>query len=69
VVKTYRAFGISCDHCKQTIETALVKVDGVRLVEVDVDTKTIRVAGDADPDDVKAAIVESGYDVAEITTT
>jgi copper chaperone CopZ len=48
---------------------SLVEVDGVRLVEVDVGTKTIRVAGDANPDDVRAAIVAAGYEVAEIATT
>ena len=68
MVTTYRVFGISCDHCKQTIEAAVVNVDGVRLVEVNVGAKTVRVAGDADPASVRAAIVDSGYEVAEVAS-
>ena len=60
---TYVVPGISCDHCKNAIETKVAPVEGVESVVVDVDTKTVVVAGGDD-----AAIVEAigsaGYDVA-----
>jgi hypothetical protein len=65
MVRTYRVFGISCDHCKQTIESQVATVDGVRLVEVDVEHKTVRVGGDASQEAIRAAIAEAGYEVAQ----
>jgi copper chaperone CopZ len=65
MVRTYRVFGISCDHCKHAIETEVATVDGVALVEVDVNTKTVRVGGDAPDEKIRAAIVTAGYEVAD----
>ena len=65
MVRTYRVFGISCDHCKRTIEAELGTVGGVHLVEVDVPSRTVRVGGDASDADVRAAIAAAGYEVAE----
>jgi len=65
MVRTYRVFGISCDHCKQAIESQVATVDGVRLVEVDVKNKSVRVGGDASDEAIRAAIPEAGYEVAE----
>lgn len=66
MIRTYRVFGISCDHCKQTIEAALGAVDGVYLVEVDVKKKTVRIGGDASEAAVRAAIVGTGYEIADV---
>jgi len=63
--RTYTVPGISCDHCKRTIETDVAAVDGVSDVEVDVDTRTVRVVGGGD-DAVRAAIDEAGYDVESL---
>jgi len=65
MLRTYRAFGISCDHCKDTIEAAVGFIDGVQDVQVDVDTKTIRVVGDASDEEIRAAITAAGYEVAD----
>ena len=65
MVRVYRVFGISCDDCKLAIETKVTAVDGVRLVEVDVAKKTVRVGGDAPDEAVRAAIVAAGYEPAD----
>ena len=65
---TYSVPAISCDHCKHAIETEVAKVPGVSAVAVDVDSKTVRVEGDATDSDLRAAIDEAGYDVAGVTT-
>jgi copper chaperone CopZ len=65
MVRTYRVFGISGDNSQRAIETELAAVDGVRLVEVDVKTKTVRVAGDATDEKIRAAIVAAGYELAD----
>lgn len=58
---------ISCDHCKETVETTLKQFDGVQEAIVDVANK--RVALTYDPDrvamsEMEAALSEEGYDVA-----
>ena len=56
--------GISCDHCRRAIEGEVGSVPGVEGVEVDLDRKTVTVAGAVDLAAVAAAIEEAGYDVA-----
>lgn len=64
--RTYDVPGISCDHCKRAIEGEVGEVDGVDLVEVDVDRKRVHVIG-GDDGDVRAAIEEAGYEVAGVS--
>ena len=59
----YLVEGMTCSHCKVAVAEEASKVAGVRAVDVDLDTKLVRVHG-ADVDDaaVVAAIDEAGYD-------
>jgi copper chaperone len=59
----YRVDGMSCEHCKAAVTGEVGEVAGVQSVEVDLDSKLVRVTG-ADIDDaaVVAAIDEAGYD-------
>lgn len=61
--KTYSVPDISCDHCVNAISTAVSKIDGVQHVDVDLASKTVKVAG-GNGDAVVAAIDEAGYDIA-----
>ena len=60
--QTYSVPGVSCAHCRVAITNEVSKVDGVAAVDVDLDAKTVTVAGNADADTVIAAIDEAGYD-------
>ena len=60
---TYSVPDISCDHCKRSIEGEVSTVADVVSVDVDVDTRLVTVVG-GDDADVRAAIVEAGYEVA-----
>ena len=63
---SYAVPGVSCDHCRQAISTEVGLVVGVDTVEVDLERKVVVVCGDAFADDeVRAAIDEAGYDVAD----
>ncbi|MHC1563254.1 copper ion binding protein [Actinomycetospora sp. C-140] len=58
---------IHCGHCKSAIEGAVGPIDGVRTVEVDVDTRSVRVEHD-DAVTVRAlvdVIEDQGYDVPD----
>ncbi len=57
----YQASGIECAHCKQTVETALLKLDGVRSVTVDISTNVVSVEGDVAEADIKRTIEGIGF--------
>ena len=62
---TYRVPGMSCEHCKTVVSEELSAVEGVESVDVDLQTKLVRVAGAAlDDSALRAAIDDAGYEVA-----
>jgi copper chaperone CopZ len=61
--RTYAVPGVSCDHCKQSIESEVSTVDGVVAVEVDVEAKLVTVSG-GDDAAIRTAIDDAGYDIA-----
>lgn len=60
---TYAVPDISCQHCVDSITKEVGAVDGVRSVDVDLETKTVSVEG-GEATAIIAAIDEAGYDVA-----
>ena len=62
-IRTYAVPGVTCDHCKHAIESEVATVDGVVVVEVDVEAKLVTVSG-GDDAAIRAAIDDAGYDVA-----
>jgi copper chaperone CopZ len=66
---TYRAPGMTCDHCKTAVIGEVSAVDGVAAVDVDLDAKLVHVHGaDVDRAAVVAAIDEAGYDAVAAVT-
>lgn len=63
ITRTYSVPDISCDHCKNAIESEVAGVADVTSVDVDVDAKLVVVTGGDDPA-IRAAIDEAGYDIA-----
>ena len=61
--RTYAVPGVSCGHCKQSIESEVSTVDGVVAVEVDVEAKLVTVSG-GDDAAIRTAIDDAGYDIA-----
>jgi copper chaperone len=60
---TYLVAGMTCDHCKVAVTTEVARVAGVASVDVDLDTKLVRIAGAGiDPAAVIDAIDEAGYE-------
>lgn len=60
---TFRVDGMSCAHCKAAVSEEVERVAGVQAVDVDLETKLVRVAGeDVDAEAVVAAIDEAGYE-------
>ncbi|MBE2317463.1 heavy-metal-associated domain-containing protein [Solirubrobacter sp. CPCC 204708] len=59
----YRVEGMSCNHCVVAVSGEVGRVAGVSSVDVDLETKLVRVSGTGvDDAAVVAAIDEAGYD-------
>jgi copper ion binding protein len=59
---------MSCEHCVHAVSQELGSLDGVRAVDVDLESGNVTVTSDAPLDDaaVRAAVDEAGYELAEI---
>ena len=60
---TYSVPGMTCGHCKASIESEVGKVSGVFAVSVDLDAKTVTVSGSDDDAAIRAAIDEAGFEI------
>ena len=60
---TYSVPGMSCGHCRAAVTAEVAAVAGVESVDVDLDTKLVRISGeDLDDAALVAAIDEAGYE-------
>lgn len=68
MTKTVTIEGMSCNHCKMAVEKALGAMDGVRRVEVNLDSKkaTLELIQDVSDNLIKSAVSNAGYTVTEI---
>ncbi len=57
--------GMTCGHCKSSVEKALLKVPGVTQAEVDLAQKQAVVIGAAERSSLAKAIDEAGYKVID----
>lgn len=67
VTSTYTVTGMTCSHCVQAVTGELTALPGVQEVEIDLGTGAVTVTS-AEPlaaDDVRAAVDEAGYEVAD----
>ena len=63
---TYTVRGMTCDHCVNAVSTEVGALSGVTAVAVDLATGTVTVTSGQplDPDAVRAAVDEAGYELA-----
>ena len=62
--RTFTVTGMTCGHCTKAVTAEVLQVAGVRAVDVDLDSGTLTVRGDADDDAIRKAVDEAGYAVA-----
>jgi len=56
--------GMSCEHCKMTVEMAARKIEGVKKAKVNLKQKNLSVKYDeslVNPDQIKEAVRRAGY--------
>jgi len=67
VTNTYTVSGMTCQHCVNAVTGELSSLDGVDDVRVDLGTGVVTVtsAQPLDENDVRAAVDEAGYELAD----
>ena len=67
-MKTILIEGMSCNHCKMTVEKVLKNLDGVDDVEVSLEDKkaVIKTNKDVSDEEIRKVIEEEGYEVKDI---
>jgi copper chaperone CopZ len=62
--RSYRVYGMTCEHCRTAVSEELLRVEGVQGVEVDLDAGRVVVSGRTVNDEsVRTAVDEAGYEV------
>jgi copper chaperone CopZ len=67
VLTTYTVTGMTCDHCVQAVSGELAALPGVDSVTVDLGSGAVTVSSAAPlaDADVRAAVDEAGYELAD----
>lgn len=61
MTKTFKIGGMSCNHCKNSVETNLAKLEGVESVAVDLTKGVAIVNGNANEKEVKDIVERLGF--------
>ena len=63
---TVTVTGMTCEHCVRSVREALTKLDGVADVDVGLASGkvTLHTSAPVEPDAVRAAVEEEGYEVS-----
>lgn len=67
IVKKLIVNGMSCNHCKMSVEKALKKIDSVEDVEVNLETKEVIISSNKEIDNkvIEETIKEAGFEVSK----
>ena len=67
-MKTIKIEGMSCNHCKMSVEKALNSIEGISKVEVDLEKKQAVIESNVEieNDKIKEVIEEQGFEVKDI---
>lgn len=66
MIKTYKVSGITCSNCKNIIEKAIRKRDGIYTIDVDVKTRTLKLdfdSKDISLGEIEGILEELGYEL------
>jgi copper ion binding protein len=65
-INTYNVLGMTCDHCVRAVSTEVGALPGVSKVDVHLATEAVTVTSERplDPEVVRTAVDEAGYELA-----
>lgn len=64
---SFKVEGMSCDHCKMTVKTALLSSEKITDAKVNLETKIVNIEYDSSltMEEIKNIIDEAGYTVID----
>jgi len=62
---TYTVAGMTCNGCVNKVTNAVIDLEGVEDVDVDVSNGTLEVIGNADDSAIRAAVSGVGYQIVD----
>ena len=62
---TIKIKGMSCQHCVSSVKEALERIETISDVNVDLENGSANYSGDADPDEVRSVIEDTGFEVVD----
>ncbi|MGW4942887.1 heavy-metal-associated domain-containing protein [Actinoplanes sp. NPDC004185] len=67
VTSTYTVTGMTCEHCVKAVTSEISELPGVDAVQVDLASGAVTVTSAAPlaADEVRAAVDEAGYELAD----
>ena len=63
MTQIFNISGMSCNHCRMSVEKAIAAVPGVTSVSVDLSGATAHVDGDFSEEAVVKAVTDAGFDI------
>ena len=57
---------MTCGHCKETVENAILELDGSAVISVDLETHNVEVETQSDSSAIVAALKTAGYEAEPI---
>lgn len=65
ITQSYQVKGMTCGHCVSAVSTEVGAIPGVTEVNVDLTSGAVTVTstGPVDPEQLRAAVDEAGYEV------
>lgn len=61
-VKRYKVEGMTCNHCKSSVETVIFELGNIKEVVADPATNSVQVDGEVDSEAVKNAVESRGFE-------
>ena len=61
---TYTVVGMTCNSCVNKVTNAVIDIEGVLDVDVDISDGTLQVSGHIDDSAIRSAVAQAGYTLA-----
>lgn len=58
----FKVGGMTCNHCKMNVENAINRIEGVKVLDIDLNTSKVKIEGQGHEDEIKSAVESIGYE-------
>ncbi|RMX03003.1 heavy-metal-associated domain-containing protein [Corticibacter populi] len=64
--QTFKILGMTCEHCVQAVQKAILQTDNTAKIQIDLGTGLASINSEQPRSTLIAAIKEAGYDVTSL---